>query len=113
MEGRIEYGNGTVFSLTPPANPGGTWTETVLYVFGKHEVPGSYSPFIPIGGVLPGPDGTLFGVTHYNYYDFPGSSQGGAMFNSFRPPRRAEAGPNALCSAFSRRQVLASTRWGA
>src|ERR1035438_417326 len=26
-------GGGTVFQLTPPASPGGAWTETVLYSF--------------------------------------------------------------------------------
>jgi uncharacterized repeat protein (TIGR03803 family) len=86
MEGRIEYGNGTVFSLTPPANPGGTWTEMLLYIFGKHEVPAGNSPFIPIGGVLPGPNGTLFGVTHYNYYNaIAPPASGGAIFQ-LAPP---------------------------
>src|SRR5580704_14918018 len=27
------YGVGTVFSVTPPASPGGAWIETVLYSF--------------------------------------------------------------------------------
>ena len=27
------YSEGTVFKLTPPAKPGGAWTETVLYNF--------------------------------------------------------------------------------
>ncbi|HUE20669.1 MAG TPA: choice-of-anchor tandem repeat GloVer-containing protein [Bryobacteraceae bacterium] len=35
--GSCEYGNGpgcgTVFRLTPPATPGGTWTESVIYSF--------------------------------------------------------------------------------
>ena len=30
---RIKYGCGTLFQLTPPAQSGGAWTETVLHTF--------------------------------------------------------------------------------
>jgi uncharacterized repeat protein (TIGR03803 family) len=33
-EGGGSFGLGTVFELTPPSNPGGPWTETVLWNFG-------------------------------------------------------------------------------
>jgi uncharacterized repeat protein (TIGR03803 family) len=50
---------GTVFQLTPPASPGGAWTETVLYVF-----PGENGDTRgPFGGLVTGPTGTLFGMT--------------------------------------------------
>ena len=52
-------GSGTVFALTPPASPGGTWTETVLYRFpfnGETSGPSSL-------GV--GPQGALYGTTYY------------------------------------------------
>lgn len=42
--GSCHLGCGTIFSLTPPASPGGAWTEAVLYSFmGAHdgEQPGS------------------------------------------------------------------------
>jgi uncharacterized repeat protein (TIGR03803 family) len=67
-------GYGTVFSLTPPAAPGGAWTETVLYSFtggsGAH----------PNGGVSIGGGGVLFGTTYYG-----GASNLGTVFN-LKPP---------------------------
>lgn len=41
LYGTTEYNGaggyyGTVFKLTPPSSPGGTWTETTLYSFGNH-----------------------------------------------------------------------------
>jgi len=51
-------GAGTVFSLSPPASPGGTWTETVLYSF-----TGSSDGLSPSAGVAIGPSGVLYGTT--------------------------------------------------
>jgi hypothetical protein len=48
------YGCGTLFQLTPPAQPGGTWTEQVLYDF----QPPDRSTYAPL---LAG-TGTLYGV---------------------------------------------------
>ena len=49
----------TVFSLTPPASPGGAWTETVLYTFASQ-----YGD--PLGGILlakePGGRPMIYGV---------------------------------------------------
>ncbi len=51
---------GTVFELSPPAVPGGTWTETVLYSFGAGgEGDGAY----PYGGVIFDNAGNLYGTT--------------------------------------------------
>lgn len=52
-------GLGTVFSLTPPASPGGAWTETVLHSFTGPDGSGPSAPLI-IGrhGVLYGTTGT-------------------------------------------------------
>jgi uncharacterized repeat protein (TIGR03803 family) len=47
---------GTVFSLTPPPDPGGAWTETVLYSYGNN-------PAGPLGGVAIGAGGVLYGTT--------------------------------------------------
>jgi uncharacterized repeat protein (TIGR03803 family) len=52
-------GGGTVFELIPPAMAGGAWTETVLYAFDDSP----YSPHTPRGGVLLGPNGTLYTTT--------------------------------------------------
>jgi uncharacterized repeat protein (TIGR03803 family) len=53
------YGYGTVFKLAPEAD--GTWTETVINVFGGSEIgDGAY----PKGGVAFGSDGALYGTTY-------------------------------------------------
>ena len=57
------YGYGTFFSLSPPASPGGDWTETLLWNFG-----GSGDGTYP-GGILSGEGGVFYGIT----------SQGGAF----------------------------------
>jgi uncharacterized repeat protein (TIGR03803 family) len=65
-------GNGTVFSLTPPASPGGPWTEVVLYSFAAgSDGANSYAPLVSSGGVLygttfsggTGNQGTVFSLT--------------------------------------------------
>ena len=45
-----------MFSLTPPATAGGSWTEAVIHNFTEDE--GVY----PIGGVVAGGDGVLYGT---------------------------------------------------
>jgi len=52
---------GTVFELSPPAQSGDAWTETILHGFPFGTSDGDY----PIGGVSWGPDGALYGVTEY------------------------------------------------
>jgi len=51
-------GCGTVYSLTPPSSPDGTWTETVLYTFAALAEGAA-----PQAGVVIGKDGVLFGTT--------------------------------------------------
>jgi len=51
---------GTVFSLTPPASSGGSWTERVLYSFA-----GGSDGAIPLAGVAIAPGGILVGTTEY------------------------------------------------
>jgi uncharacterized repeat protein (TIGR03803 family) len=53
-------GNGTVFSLTPPSSPGGSWTYAVLYNF-----TGGEDGDQPLTGVVIGPGGKLYGATQY------------------------------------------------
>jgi hypothetical protein len=53
------FGNGTVFSLTPPASPGSSWTETTLYSFTGASGDGGY----PYAGVTIGSSGVLYGTT--------------------------------------------------
>ena len=48
---------GTVFELAPPASPGGSWTETILYSFTDG------ADGLEPDGLTIGPDGTLYGTT--------------------------------------------------
>jgi uncharacterized repeat protein (TIGR03803 family) len=52
------HGCGSVFSLTPPSQPGGTWVATVLYTFIGGS--GGGQPL----GVIVGPNGVLYGATY-------------------------------------------------
>jgi len=52
-------GCGTVFQLTPPASPGGAWTETVLYSFSGQNGDGA----TPLAGLTLGPGNVLYGTT--------------------------------------------------
>lgn len=71
---------GTVFSLTPPASPGGAWIETVLHSFTE----GS-DGWVPRGGVVVGNGGVLYGTTLAG-----GSSNAGTVF-SLTPPESASS----------------------
>jgi len=53
------YDRGTVFELSPPSQPGGSWTSTSLYSFGKDHLDGSY----PLSGVVRDSKGNLYGTT--------------------------------------------------
>lgn len=52
------YGCGTVFQLTPPTGPGGTWKERVLYSFQAGTDGGG-----PQGGLIFDKSGNLYGTT--------------------------------------------------
>jgi hypothetical protein len=53
---------GMVYQLAPPAKPGGTWTETVLYVFQGNT---SGDGATPEGGLVIDSAGNLYGTTAY------------------------------------------------
>lgn len=67
---------GTVFSLSPPASRGGSWTETVLYAFTYHPSDGA----LPVAGVVIGNGGVIYGTTYAG-----GRSGFGTVF-SLSPP---------------------------
>jgi uncharacterized repeat protein (TIGR03803 family) len=75
--GLSTYSSGTVFKLTPPTVPGGTWTESVLHVFGT-----GTDGFEPFGGVTFNADGSLFGTTL-----FGGTFGRGTVFELSPPPQ--------------------------
>ncbi len=53
------YGVGSVFSLSPPAQPGGPWTEEVIYSFNSGDTVPQGHPV----GVIAGASGALYGAT--------------------------------------------------
>jgi uncharacterized repeat protein (TIGR03803 family) len=59
--------DGTIYSLTPPASPGGAWTETILHDFNNAD------GRIP-GGLILGENGVLYGTTMF------GGLGGGTLF---------------------------------
>src|ERR1022692_417265 len=72
---------GTVFELAPPATAGGLWTETVLYSFSN-----SFgAPHTPLGGVLVGPSGAVYGTTFSNEYPAGQYEAGGTVFALIPP----------------------------
>jgi uncharacterized repeat protein (TIGR03803 family) len=66
---------GTVFSLTPPASPGGAWTEAILYSFA-----GGSDGAHPLASPVIGRGGVLYGTTNTG-----GPANSGTVF-SLRPP---------------------------
>jgi uncharacterized repeat protein (TIGR03803 family) len=54
-----EYGFGTVFKLSRPSTPGGSWTGTVLYSFTGWNDGGN-----PVAALIADRKGNLFGTTH-------------------------------------------------
>jgi uncharacterized repeat protein (TIGR03803 family) len=56
--GSSNTGRGDVFSLTPPPEPGGAWTESVVYQFPRNSV-GESDP----GNLVFGPGGAMYGTT--------------------------------------------------
>jgi uncharacterized repeat protein (TIGR03803 family) len=58
---------GVVFELTPPASPGGNWTERILYNFSKQNGDGAEPrPTLVIGrDLVTGASGALYGTTVY------------------------------------------------
>jgi uncharacterized repeat protein (TIGR03803 family) len=89
-DGFLVSGCGTVFQLTAPSEPGGTWTQEVVHNFQGTNGDGAY----PTGPLLVDANGVLYGTTQYggdptspcSYY---GAAGCGIVF-SLTPP--AEAG---------------------
>jgi hypothetical protein len=63
---------GTVFSLTPPAAPGGAWTQSVL-----HDFTGAPDGYSPNASLVLGPNGQIYGTT-YGGGSRPPAQKGGA-----------------------------------
>jgi uncharacterized repeat protein (TIGR03803 family) len=71
-------GAGTVFRLTPPAQPGQPWTETTLYAFGVSGAPTDGDQ--PEGGLIFDARGNLYGTTLF------GGAYGRGIVFELSPP---------------------------
>jgi len=94
--GTTEYGgaatDGVVFELTPPASPGGAWTETVLHAFTSENGDGVY----PYAGLVMGPNGVLYGTTTAG-----GTSDIGTVFELTPPASPAGAWAETVLYSFA------------
>jgi uncharacterized repeat protein (TIGR03803 family) len=79
-EGGGAFAGGTVFRLTPPAAPGGNWTESVLWSFGNGD-----DGKDPRGSLIADASGNLFGTTELG----GGSYNNGVVFE-LSPPASAD-----------------------
>jgi len=82
---------GTVFSLTPPASPGGSWTETTLYTFA-----GGSDGATPYTGLVIGAGGVLYGTTFYG-----GTANGGTVFTLTPPASRSASWTEDILHTFT------------
>jgi uncharacterized repeat protein (TIGR03803 family) len=62
LSGSGYYGNGTIYRLSPPSTPGGSWTKTTLYAL-NDQWPGPHlDGYGPTGTLVMDDAGTLYGV---------------------------------------------------
>ena len=74
-------GGGTVYELTPPSSPGGTWTEQILYSF-----TGAADGSAPTGPPAIGPSGVLYGLATYGGIVNQYCSDGCGVIYALAPP---------------------------
>lgn len=84
-------GSGTVFQLTPPAQGGGSWTETVLYSFSG----GSADGGSPSAGVIADKHGHLYGTAQH------GGAGGGVVFRLDPPSNGSASWAETILHSFS------------
>jgi len=63
LYGMVGGGNGSVFELQPPATPGGSWTETVLYSFTGQNGDG-WNEWPSLGILTVDSSGNIYGTTN-------------------------------------------------
>jgi uncharacterized repeat protein (TIGR03803 family) len=73
-----EFQSGAVFALTPPASPGGPWSESVIWAFTSSNESTAFGPID--SGVVSGAGGILYGTT------FNGGENGLGAVYSLTPP---------------------------
>jgi hypothetical protein len=73
------YGDGVVFKLSPPSQPGSSWTETVLYSFCAD--PNCTDGGSPFAGLMADSFGNLYGTTYLD-----GANGAGIVYALVAPP---------------------------
>jgi uncharacterized repeat protein (TIGR03803 family) len=86
-----EFDHGAVFRLTPPAKPGGAWTETVVHSFTALEDGDDPGPHLSIDRA-----GRVYGVVQFN------SLGAGAVFQLTPPPAPDDPWPLTVLWTFGR-----------
>jgi uncharacterized repeat protein (TIGR03803 family) len=86
-------GAGTVYELSPPAQKGGAWTETILYSFSYAQLESGIGP---MAGLVMDASGNLFGSTWLG-----GPAGGGLVFELSPPTQKGGAWTYSLVYDFS------------
>ncbi len=96
-------GNGTVFSLTPPMAPGGTWTEVVLYSFaGGTDGAIAYAGLVIGSG--PGGHAVLYATPYFGGTSICDGSGCGTVFSLTPPASPGATWTETLLYSFAGRQ---------
>jgi uncharacterized repeat protein (TIGR03803 family) len=74
-------GTGTIFELTPPATPDGTWTETILWTFPQSLLKG----YAPAGKLSIDAAGNLYGTTQFGGPKAKTCTTCGVVFELVKP----------------------------
>ncbi len=111
LYGTTVYGGtndlGTVFELMPPSQPGGTWTESILYSFGQ----GAGDGVNPSSQLIFDQQGNLYGTTELG----ANSNNGGMIFELSPPLTQGGAWTESALHRFSRADgdaPVAGLTWG-
>lgn len=100
--GASTHNAGTVFELSPPATPGGAWTESVLYSF-----TGGHDGSTP-NSILAGPAGVLYGTTFGTTYLGPyfGPAGIGSVFELTPPASPCASWTKTILQQFGHGQLF-------
>jgi hypothetical protein len=102
---------GTVYELSPPAQKGGSWIETLIYVFKGHDQNDGSSPSGPL---IADSAGNFYGTTGYEGSGpcvLLGRPDVAPCMNCHRQQKRAIRGPRLFCTT-SRAATMAIFRLG-
>jgi uncharacterized repeat protein (TIGR03803 family) len=90
---------GTVYQLSPPAQSGDPWTETLLHTFSRLTTDGNY----PVAGLVSGPGGVLYGTTFNGGTHYEGLCNNGcgAVFQLTPPSQPGDPWTESVIYSFT------------